>query len=1110
MPWGVLVLLVLGLALAGAAHGLRDRPLRMPVWMVAEAEARLNRVLVRALAGGPQGPVLPASDLSARRAMVRGATISLGGAVMVVGSDWVPRLALEDLRLMQPSGEVLVALPETRLTLDPAALARFSLRVSGLRVVGARLGLRRLANGQLDVALGGGLPAFAFDNLGDLFRAADRLAALPALERLARIEAEALTLTVDDRLAGRTWAMGDGRLTLENREGALAAEMGLSLIGGGAAPARAILTAVAEKGSGAARLSVTVDQVAAGDLAALATPLAFLGVLEAPISGRIDTQLGTDGELRGFAARLDLGAGALTPGEGAASVAFDHAALALAFDPARNRMEMSEIAVEGPSLRLRAHGHAYLPGAAEGLPQEMIAQIAFQEVRMDPEGLFVAPAVFTGGALDLRLRLAPFSIDIGQLQLLDGDRRLSARGRADVGQGGWRVALDVAVDAIGHDRLLALWPVRLVPQTRDWLSANVQEGTLSNLRTAVRLAPGVEPRVSLTYDYSGAGVRFLRTLPPIVGGVGYAALDGSRYTLVLDRGAVVPPQGGRIDVAGSVFAVPDITARPSVAEVTLRTQGSLTATLSLLDQPPFGFLTKAGQPVDLGEGTARVLARLTVPLARQVQAEDVDWTVEGTVFDVRSDRLVPGRTIAARELTVQADPAMLRIGGQGTLDGVAFDATFAQPLGPEGGGAQVTGSMALSADAAQRLQIGLPPGLISGEGQAAITVDLPKGGTPVLRLSSDLRQVGLSIPEIGWSKGRAAQGRLEVTARLSAPASVDRVLLEAPGLSAEGRISLRPGGGLEAATFSRVRAGGWLDGGVTLTGRGAAAPAVAITGGSVDLRRMPDGMGGGGAPQAGGTDIALRLDRVTISEGIALTGVEGAFTTRGGFGGRFQGRVNGQAPVQGSVAPSPGGAAVRVTSQDGGAVLSAAGLFPNARGGTLEIVLRPRAGGYDGRADLTNLRLRGTPVLVELVNAASIVGLFEQLDGQGLLFAVADADFRLTARAVEVRQAAAIGASIGISLSGLYDVQTQQLDLQGVVSPIYLINGIGSVLTRRGEGLFGMTYRITGPADRPRIAVNPLSILTPGMFRDIFRRPAPRIGDTAPAAPPGSAETPDR
>jgi hypothetical protein len=64
--------------------------------------------------------------------------------------------------------------------------------------------------------------------------------------------------------------------------------------------------------------------------------------------------------------------------------------------------------------------------------------------------------------------------------------------------------------------------------------------------------------------------------------------------------------------------------------------------------------------------------------------------------------------------------------------------------------------------------------------------------------------------------------------------------------------------------------------------------------------------------------------------------------------------------------------------------------------------------------------------------------------------------------------------------------------MQGVISPIYLLNGIGSILTRPGEGLFGFRYRLTGTAEDPVVSVNPLSILTPGMFRDMFR-----------AAPPG-------
>ena len=83
---------------------------------------------------------------------------------------------------------------------------------------------------------------------------------------------------------------------------------------------------------------------------------------------------------------------------------------------------------------------------------------------------------------------------------------------------------------------------------------------------------------------------------------------------------------------------------------------------------------------------------------------------------------------------------------------------------------------------------------------------------------------------------------------------------------------------------------------------------------------------------------------------------------------------------------------------------------------------------------------------------------------------------------------------MGVSLDGVYDMAADQLRMQGVVSPLYMLNGIGSLLTRKGEGLIGFNFDIDGPASAPRVRVNPLSVFTPAMFREIFRRPPPDPG----------------
>ncbi len=78
-------------------------------------------------------------------------------------------------------------------------------------------------------------------------------------------------------------------------------------------------------------------------------------------------------------------------------------------------------------------------------------------------------------------------------------------------------------------------------------------------------------------------------------------------------------------------------------------------------------------------------------------------------------------------------------------------------------------------------------------------------------------------------------------------------------------------------------------------------------------------------------------------------------------------------------------------------------------------------------------------------------------------------------------------------MQGSYELGTGVLDLRGVFSPLYLLNGIGQIVSRKGEGLFGFNFNVRGTSEAPKVSVNPLSILTPGMFREIFRTQPPKI-----------------
>jgi hypothetical protein len=125
------------------------------------------------------------------------------------------------------------------------------------------------------------------------------------------------------------------------------------------------------------------------------------------------------------------------------------------------------------------------------------------------------------------------------------------------------------------------------------------------------------------------------------------------------------------------------------------------------------------------------------------------------------------------------------------------------------------------------------------------------------------------------------------------------------------------------------------------------------------------------------------------------------------------------------------------------------------------------------------------------LNAISVVGLIDLLSGPGISLHEIESDFRITKDQLILKRASAFGPSMGITLDGYYDLRSKTFDMQGVISPIYLINGVGSVLSRKGEGLLGFNFVLKGKADNFDLRVNPLSVFTPAIFRDIFRRPPP-------------------
>ncbi len=1070
--WLLLSLPLLALAAGFAFLVFSHRPIAAPDWLVARIETRANAAL--------DGRLVVALS---------------GGIDLVVDEGLLPRVRLRMVRIARPNGAPLAVLPEMRFSLWTEPLLRGKIVARSFRIRGASLALRRLADGRIDLDLGGGggaLADLAIDSPQAAAAALETALAAPALAALERVTAEDMRIRLDDAQLGRVWEVSAGRFAMTQDAQEIALTLSFDIGAADALPAQVALSASTRKDGPGVSYGAAVNGVPARDLALQSPALAALGLLDAPISGSLRSGVDDQGRTEPLQARLEIGEGAISPAEGVPPVPFEGAGVRLSYDPASDRVSFSEMSFQSRALRLRAEGQTLLRDLTGVRPGTLITQVSITDLALDPEGVFETPAKFSEGAADLRITLAPFRVELGQMQLIEGARRISARGAVSADETGWRVALDMGVDRTNKDDLLALWPPRLVEPTRKWVAENIATGELTNVRAALRLAPDHEPRLALNYEFRGAEVTALRSLPPVREGRGFATIHDNRHALMVEEGHVVPPAGGQIEVGDTTITVPDIRVKFAPMVVVLVTRSPIRAALSLLDEPPFEFLKKAGKGVDLAEGWAEATTELNFRLTPKIAPEDVDFDVRARLTEVSSEVLVPGQRIEAPALRLTADRTGMVVAGKGTLSGVTFDARWSQRFAPEAKGiSTLDGYVNVTPAALDTFHIALPQGAVSGSGWGHVRLDLRADRAPGYFFETDLKGIGLKIPEIGWSKAAATKGNVKLSGTLASPPTVEAMSLTAPGLSAEGDLTLGAGGGFERARLASLAIGGWFKGALDLVGRGKAAPDIELKGGRLALDGMTVGGGSGGG--SGSSWISGRLDRLAITDSIALTGFNGNFTTRGGFQGEFTGKVNGGAAVSGVAGPAANGrTAVRIGAEDAGAVLASAGIFDKARGGRLDLTLSPVGKeSYEGTATSTALRVKDAPVLASLLSAASGIGLLEQLNGEGILFNSVEGAFRLTPDGLSVTRGVAEGASMGVTMTGTYYPKAGKLDMQGVISPFYLVNGIGQILTRKGEGVFGFTYHLGGSASAPEISVNPFSLLTPGMFREIFRRDPP-------------------
>jgi hypothetical protein len=98
-------------------------------------------------------------------------------------------------------------------------------------------------------------------------------------------------------------------------------------------------------------------------------------------------------------------------------------------------------------------------------------------------------------------------------------------------------------------------------------------------------------------------------------------------------------------------------------------------------------------------------------------------------------------------------------------------------------------------------------------------------------------------------------------------------------------------------------------------------------------------------------------------------------------------------------------------------------------------------------------------------------------------------------------------------MRGRVNFKTQTVNLGGTYVPLYGLNSAlgnipilgGIFVGRQGEGVVGITFAIQGTLDNPDVLVNPISVVAPGIFRQIFEFRAEGLNNATASTPHSAA-----
>ena len=668
--------------------------------------------------------------------------------------------------------------------------------------------------------------------------------------------------------------------------------------------------------------------------------------------------------------------------------------------------------------------------------------------------------------------------------------------------------MNATFSPMGASAVKQLWIPFIAPAARRWVLQHVTAGQITAGRFEANVPPGIlwtgkripipEEAMRLDLRIEDASFTTFGDLPPIVRASGNAVLAGSTFGIDLDKGEVDTPSG-TVQLNAGAFAVANTVQRNPDGVIEVQLSGDAAPLGEIANVKPFLALDRRKiTPADLsGKGNASVSIKL--PLRAGVTPSDVDWRIIVNATDLGSAKPLEGRTIGDADVVFTITPDDVSIKGKAKIDGVPADISMVQPINESG--AATTAAPAASFASRSTRRRARSSGWAStrsSAGTIGARVTNIADGSPGQHYELDLKKARLTLPGLSWSKGVGVPATLSFDLKVvDGGFSVENLVLTGTGFGFSGSAKLDKGYGLISADLDHFALHQGNSISLKLT-RNRAGYALTAEGSSFDMQSVISHLREQTTSDSDAPDLSvdahigkmIGFNQQTINDTSLSLIFDGGAVKKFAFTGSMDG-----APLAASYDDDPaGGTSLFATAEDTGKFFSFIDLYTRFQGGRLKLTGQSDGKGpLAGTLEVYDFDILNEPEMQHVVASAPLHAK-GGINTARVHFDKMVARYRKTSQVIAIDEALLRGNTNGATFNGRYDLTRKTISINGTYLPAYAFNNafskvpiVGLVLSGGfSEGLFGVTFKVEGPITGPRVLVNPLSAVAPGIFRKIF------------------------